>query len=60
MNKKADLIGEAIIFIVVWIASSFIWAIWLDGLSIPLAGLGSAFVFRLAISVTDLHGHVHH
>jgi len=60
MNKKANLLGEAIIFVLVWIFASLIWAIWLDGIFVPIAGLVSTFIFRLAISVTNLHGHIHH
>ena len=39
MNKKGNLLGQAIIFLALWLITSLVWAIWLDGIYVPMAGL---------------------
>ena len=38
-NKGQNLLAQVIIFLVLWLITSLIWSIWLDGIYIPIAGL---------------------
>lgn len=39
MNKKGqNLLGQAIIFLALWLITSLIWSIWLDGIWVPGVG----------------------
>ena len=56
MDKKGQsLIGQAIVFFAVWLISGLVWSIWLDGLSVALAGcltsLALLGVFNIVIHV---------
>lgn len=56
MDKKGqNLIGQAIVFFVVWLVSAIIWSIWLDGLAVAVAGCVTSLallgVFNIVIHV---------
>jgi len=56
MDKKGqNLIGQAIIFFVVWLISSLVWSIWLDGLMVAVTGcltsLALLGVFNIVINI---------
>ena len=41
-NKGQNLLGQAIIFLGLWLITSLVWSIWLDGIYVPMAGLVTA------------------
>ncbi len=55
MNKKGNLLAQAIIFLVLWLITSIVWAIWLDGIYVPMAGLVTALAaigaFNIVINI---------
>lgn len=48
MSEPEGIIVSAVVFFVLWLVSMFIWSFWLDGISIPIAGVVTA---GLAIGV---------
>lgn len=39
MNRKAQGVMEkAAVFLGLWLIASIVWAFWLDGINVPLAG----------------------
>ena len=55
MNKKGNLMAQAVIFLALWLITSFVWAIWLDGIYVPMAGLVTALAaigaFNIVINI---------
>lgn len=55
MNKKGNLPAQAIIFLALWLIASLVWAIWLDGVLVPAAGLVAALAaigaFNIVINI---------
>ena len=41
---------EILMFVFFWIIGLFIWAIWLNGIYVPILGFITAIIFRLFIS----------
>ncbi len=39
MSRSEEIVVGAIVFVILWILSSFIWSIWLDEIYVPIAGL---------------------
>ena len=39
MSGYEEIIVGAIVFVALWLFASLIWGIWLDGISVPIAGL---------------------
>ena len=39
MSRSEEIVVGAIVFVILWILSSFIWSIWLDDIYVPIAGL---------------------
>ncbi|MBW2965932.1 hypothetical protein KY342_02395 [Candidatus Woesearchaeota archaeon] len=56
MNKKAqNLLGQAIVFLGLWLITSLIWSIWLDGILVPAVGC----VTSLAVVGVNIAIHLH-
>ena len=51
MNKKGNLLAQVIIFLALWLITSLIWAIWLDEIYVPMAGLVTALAAIGAFNV---------
>lgn len=55
MNRKGDILGQAIVFLALWLVTSIIWAIWLDGIYVPIAGLVTSLAaigaFNIVINI---------
>lgn len=57
MNKKGqNLLAQAIIFLVLWLITSLIWSIWLDGILVPVAG---CFTSLAVLGVINVAIHFH-
>ena len=57
MSKKGqNLLGQAIIFLVLWLITSLVWAIWLDGIIVPIVG-GITSLAALGLINVTLHFH---
>lgn len=54
-KKSQNLIGQAIIFFVVWLIAGLIWSIWLDGIYVAIAGCFTSLallgVFNIVIHI---------
>ncbi len=37
-SKKGDVVMSAIVFLVLWLITSLVWSIWLDGIAVPITG----------------------
>lgn len=46
MTRKLN-IEDIILFFIFWIVTSIIWAIWLNGILVPITGFGSAVIFMI-------------
>ena len=49
--KMSEIIAMAGVFFVSWIIASLIWAIWLDGIMVPIAGVLTAGMLVGAVTV---------
>lgn len=57
MNKRGqNLLGQAIIFLVLWLITSLVWSIWLDGILVPVAGCLTSLAVIGVLNVA-LHFH---
>ena len=57
INKKGqNLLGQAIIFLALWLITGLIWSIWLDGLAVAFAGCLTALAVLGVLNIT-LHIH---
>ena len=57
MNKKGqNLLGQTIIFLVLWLITSLIWSIWLDGILVPIVGCLTSLA---VIGVLNIALHFH-
>ena len=55
-NKGQNLLGQAIVFLALWLITSLIWSIWLDGIAVPIAGcITSLAVLGVFNIVIHLH-----
>lgn len=52
MNKKGNLLGQVILFLGLWLISSLVWSIWLDGIWNPLAGVLTSALALGLINIT--------
>ena len=56
-NKKGqNLLGQAIIFLVLWLITGLIWSIWLDGIVVAIAGCLTSLAVLGVLNIT-LHLH---
>ena len=39
MSRSEEIVMGAVVFVVLWLLASFIWSFWLDGISVPIAGV---------------------
>ena len=44
-------VRELIMFVLFWIVGLCIWAIWIDGVYVPLFGFCTAVLFRLVMTL---------
>jgi len=57
MNKKGqNLLGQAIIFLILWLITSLVWSIWLDGILVPIAGCVTSLTVLGALNIV-IHFH---
>jgi len=53
MNKKGqNLLGQAIIFLILWLITGLIWSIWLDGLATAIAGCLTSLAVLGVLNIT--------
>ncbi|MFH1238398.1 MAG: hypothetical protein V1491_03090 [archaeon] len=57
MKKKGqNLLGQAIIFLGLWLITGLIWSIWLDGLATAVAGCLTSLA---VLGVLNITFHIH-
>ncbi|GAG26359.1 unnamed protein product [marine sediment metagenome] len=60
MSKKGqmefNLLGQAVIFLGLWLVTSLIWSIWLEGILAPIAG---AITSLAALGFINFNLHLH-